>query len=344
MSFRRALLILILVSIPSSVTFGHNTEFGVLKGPYLGQTPPRIEAELFAPDLLSAGGTELSIAFSPDGEEFSYSLKTHGERYGIETRGAFSRWFMMHSEMKNGQWSEPREYSFNPDRVEGYPFFSPDGKRLYFFSFRENRNRSKNSSLPIWYVEKENAEWSNPRQIEFEGDFEARRGPSYVTASANGNLYFGIFVEGSGYIYMSEHRNGKYLRPERVSDAINDHGGNHPYIAPDESYMIFDDVRSENSYGETDLFVSFRDKNGEWIPAENLGERVNTEYDERRPFVSFDGKYLFFASDKIKAILPNDPMTLGELRHLTDVPANGEWRIYWIDAAVIEDMRPKDLK
>jgi Tol biopolymer transport system component len=318
------LLVFVLVGWIIYLSFIQNTEssanirdqskskFAGLSGPYLGQKPPGNKAELFAPGLLSAGDIELSIAFTPDGKEFSYS---------IITAGASRKWVMMYSRIEKGLWTDPKEFSFNPNHAKGYPFYSPDGKRLYFYSYRNKTNPPNSVSSNIWYVESENGDWSNPTQIDFEGDFKFRRTRVFITAAANGNLYFPQWIDGNGNIYVSRYENGKYLCPERVSNAINDPGGHHPYIAPDENYMIFDDDRSENNYGASDLFISFRDKSGKWMKAQNLGERVNTLRDERRPFVSFDGKYLFFASDK------GNP--------------DGHWRLYWIDAGVIEELRPK---
>ncbi|MCK5148631.1 hypothetical protein KAR48_17890 [bacterium] len=55
---------------------------------------------------------------------------------------------------------------------------------------------------------------------------------------------------------MSRYENGRYSLPEKLSNAINAPFAAHPYIAPDESYLIFD------SNGE--LFVSFHYENGKW--------------------------------------------------------------------------------
>ena len=93
-------------------------------------------------------------------------------------------------------------------------------------------------------------------------------------------------------------------------------------------------------FGLSDLFISFRDEDGNWRKPQNLGDRVNTQYWERRPFVSFDGKYLFFASNRIlNTEPPGPPLTLQEIRNLTDVPEDGYQHIYWVDAKVIEDLR-----
>jgi len=95
------------------------------------------------------------------------------------------------------------------------------------------------------------------------------------------------------FIYKSCYKNGEYLFPEKLSDAINDEGCCFwPNIAPDESYIIFD--------CEEYLYISFRDKNGEWMKAKKMGSGINTKYRDKRAFVSFDGKYLFLPAAGLK--------------------------------------------
>jgi len=258
--------------------------------------------------------------------------------------------FMLYSQLEDDHWTDPKE--FLPDLVrrgryyDRYPFISPDGKRISFESNFEPKRPTTNPpgywSPGIWYVEKLKEGWNNPKEIHFREGFKGR--VCYPTIAANGNLYFALWPDReNAIICMSRYENGKYSSPERLSNAINDRIENHPYIAPDESYIIFDSERKENSCGgRTDIFISFRDKNGEWMKAQNLGKSVNSIYEDARPFVSFDGKYLFFASDRINPELPDEPISLKELQQLTNVPANGNQHIYWVDAKVIDELRPEN--
>jgi len=69
------------------------------------------------------------------------------------------------------------------------------------------------------------------------------------------------------------------------------------FIAPDESYMIFCAVRREG-LGQGDMYISFKDANGNWGQSVNMGAPFNTEGHELCPFVSKDGKYLFYTSNQ----------------------------------------------
>ena len=93
-----------------------------------------------------------------------------------------------------------------------------------------------------------------------------------------------------------------------------------PFIAPDESYLIFESQRPESIEGSIDLFICFKQSDGSWTQPKNMGPRINTKYSERFARVSPDGKYLFFGSNR---------------KQLTD---NLYFDIYWIDAKVIKEL------
>ncbi|MFC6978023.1 hypothetical protein [Microbulbifer taiwanensis] len=94
----------------------------------------------------------------------------------------------------------------------------------------------------------------------------------------------------------------------------------HPFIAPDESYLIWDSKR-DGGYGGSDLYISFRQEDGSWGPAINMGEKINSDKWDAYASVTPDGKYILFN------------------RGIDDDNDNVD--IYWVDAQVIEALRPK---
>jgi hypothetical protein len=46
-----------------------------------------------------------------------------------------------------------------------------------------------------------------------------------------------------------------------------------------------------------DIYKSERQTDGEWGSAVNLGENVNTDLNETNPYISEDGKVLFYSSE-----------------------------------------------
>ena len=120
----------------------------------------------------------------------------------------------------------------------------------------------------------------------------------YLTSSKNENLYFTTGEKGDKpedwVIYNAEKKEGQYKSIDRMPNEINTTGKwiAHSFIAPDESYMIYD-FKSESGYGKSDLYISFN-KSGKWTKPYNLGPKINTDHTEMAASVSPDGKYLFF--------------------------------------------------
>ena len=104
----------------------------------------------------------------------------------------------------------------------------------------------------------------------------------------------------------------------------SDHSDFCPCIAPDESFLIF--ASSRPGFGITDLFICFSKEDGTWTRPRNMGPEINTDAKEAFPFISFDGKYLFFMSTRVSRLNPSK---------IPDGPGN----VYWVDAGIIQKYR-----
>ncbi len=321
---------------PSPEVSEHSSgyEFPSLKGPYLGQNPPGTIPEIFAPGIISTGLAELDICFSPDGKEFYFSIFTIAA-------GPFRKNLIFGSYIENSVWMMPSEFTQNSKRRTRYPFICPQGNKLFYNSSQTELKEPNSSPSFIWYVERIEGKWENPMEVDFGPDYKGSAG-IYPTVAANGNLYFTGFEEdGPACIYRSTFVDGKYSTPERLSEAVNKGGGDHAYIAQDESYLIFASDREDDALRGNDLYISFQDSEGKWTEAQNLGETINCATNDTRPFVSFDGKYLFFASDRTMiSELPKKIMSYQEVQDLLTGSSNGMQHLYWVDAKIIESLRP----
>ena len=67
-------------------------------GPYLGEKPPGMTPEIFAPGLVSTGGFERDVAITPDGREIFFGLA--GPSYQYTT--------VVSTRVVDGRWSEPK--------------------------------------------------------------------------------------------------------------------------------------------------------------------------------------------------------------------------------------------
>ena len=251
----------------------------------LSEEIPEDSALVFGEGIISTDAFEFAITFSPDMDELFFTRRKPEEDNAIYT-----------SKLIDGAWTSPELAFFTSD--EGWdfePHINPTGDRLYFGSIRPHPDTLYPRGLYQWYSEKLDNGWSQP--IPLESPF-ADRFVMYLTSSENGNLYFTSMEEDDkmedGAIYHVNNKNGSYESINRMGDAVNFQGKliAHPFIAPDESYIIYDGEQ-ESGFGESDLYISFN-INGTWTQGYNLGPKINTEQTEMCASVSPDGEYLFF--------------------------------------------------
>jgi WD40-like Beta Propeller Repeat len=114
------------------------------------------------------------------------------------------------------------------------------------------------------------------------------------------------------------------------------------YVAPDESYLLFSAFNIAGSLGGSDLYISFRRPDGSWGTSVNLGPAVNTPDNEFTPYVSPDGKYLFFSRFNQRPMPGESAGSLLSYREISKFfigPQNGLRDIFWIEAAVFQRIR-----
>ncbi len=147
----------------------------------------------------------------------------------------------------------------------------------------------------------------------------------------SGPMHWQFAMDRAGDVYLSRSNifraafeNGTYRMPERLPAPVNETytekdrfraGDIDPFISPAGDYLIF------MKFQAGALFVSFKTRDGRWSEPQNLSERLGAEVDKGAK-VTPDGKYLFFQSGRRGS---------GGLRGL-----------YWVDAKVIESLRPKE--
>jgi len=301
----------------------------------LGQKPPGMTPEIFAPRIISTGHGERIAAFSPNGKEFYYAL--WGAPHGV----------ILQMNEIDGQWTKPKVASFS-GRFEGDFTMSPDGKMIVFSSNRPFDRTSK----PInhhyaWFVKRTQNGWGEPKPFGPEiNDREFFAG--CPTIAASGNLYFfSDKVDGIGKedIWMSQFIDEKYLEAENLGSDVNTEQYDlDPFIAPDESYLIVTYI-NRTVGNNANLHISFKKKDGSWTKAISMGDEVNSPEWEYCPTVSPDGKYLFFTSTR-RAHKPysETPITYEEKIKILNSPGNGMGDIYWVDAKIIEELKPAELK
>jgi hypothetical protein len=266
---------------------------------YFDQIPPGDVPIVFAPGIVSTEeGIEFSASFSPDGKEFFFSRR----QPGADNQLYYARF-------EEGEWGAPVLSPVSSTFGESEAIISPDGERLFFMSRRPvPEDVDTEAAINYWVSTSSQAGWS---VAEYLG-----ANMMYVTEANSGTIYF-TEVAGSGvrqFIASQALVDGEYGERLAVDypGADNGHNG-HPFIAPDESYMIFD-------RGNDDLYIVYKVDNGGWSEPLKLNDAINTAADEIIGMVTTDGNYFFFTRFE-----------------------NGSSDIYWVSASFIEEMRPEAL-
>lgn len=146
----------------------------------------------------------------------------------------------------------------------------------------------------IFVSQKENGEWGKPVSIGSTINTEGHE--ATIGLSADGQeLYIYRDDFGDGNIYVCELKGSSWTEPKQLNDNINSpFRETHASVSADGQTLYFTSDRS--GLGGMDMFRSRRLPNGEWGLSENLGEVINSKYDEEAPFIHPDGKTLFFSS------------------------------------------------
>jgi Tol biopolymer transport system component len=296
-------LAIFLLAIPAASSNPQDTVLHGTADPYLGQEPPGSTPVIFAPGIVSREDIfeHSSLYLTPD----------LNEMYWIADSMSASNRKLMYVQYANGSWSSPNDAAICRQYANSNLSFSADGMRLYFSSRISLDGSDGLKDSDIWYVDRQEGKWGEPTNLGLV--INSDRIEALGMVLHNGTVYFSDYHD----IYRSNMVNGEYEQPVKLGAPINtDYFDLAPYVAEDESYLLFESNRPKGM-GGTDLYISYKTGDGFWTEPQNLGSDINTAGHERSPYVSPDGKYLFF------------------------------WRvtdgsdIFWVDARIIDDLRPE---
>lgn len=118
--------------------------------------------------------------------------------------------------------------------------------------------------------------------------------------SADGNeIYFASNSLESGMggfdIYCIEFKNDRWSLPKNIRLVNTSDWESQPCLSYDKKELYF--VRRNKRLGTSDIYVSLRGDDGNWMKPTRLSDDINTEGNEMAPFVHYDGKTLYFSSD-----------------------------------------------
>jgi hypothetical protein len=186
------------------------------------------------------------------------------------------------------------------------PLVTADGSQLFFTSDRpitkveyEFHNDSDEYEK-IYTVENIEGEWSAPKIIQ---ELDSKHHNACVALSHDGyqmiiyrSTHKNIFHNVSGNLYLTKKVGGLWMEPKilPLSLSTSDRILGACFSINDKEIYFTSDY--EGGYGGTDIYRTEIKEDGSWSKPVNLGNVINTEYDEDAPFIHPDGNVLYFSS------------------------------------------------
>ena len=275
--------------------------FPFYKGKYLGVKNPGSTPELFAPELFR------DIYRVHSTPAFSPDGKeVYWECIFMQGNNNASRvWFMKE---ENGRWTDPKVAPFS-EYPSGGPAFYHDGNGLVYHSMRpRNNSNTPAKDLDLWIVERNDDVWNEPKHLEIpfnkDGSFEV-----CPLVAKDRTIY--LVVGRQGGFVKSAFSNGKYSATETIGDLFDTDVVD---TCRDQEHILFFSDKGRDERFEYEIYVSYHQPDGRWSKPVYMGNRLHPGRRATQAIVSFDGQYLFFVS---------------------------YFYYYWVDAQIIEEMRPK---
>ena len=305
---------------------------------YLGQKVPGMEPEIFAPGIVSTELYERDMAITPDGKEIYFCVSL----------GNDSITKIIVTKYENGEWTAPEVALFasNSTCNDLEPCVSPDGQTFFFSSNRPNQHGDTNYDL--WFMKREGSGWSEPQNA---GPHVNTSGDEFFPSlTMDGTLYFTRRPKGerADHIFRAKRVEGQFSDGELLGKEVNcGRAEFNAFIARDESYIIVCVAGREDSIGSIDYYIVFRNPDDTWSEPVNLGSQINTTgFQEYSPYVSPDGRFFFFMTTRTlepKNVFSN-PVTYRDLQKAQAGPNNGNPDIYWVDASILQKLKPSGVK
>ncbi len=201
--------------------------------------------------------------------------------------------------------------SINSDWSEINPVLSPDGKTLYFVRVNHPENTyGDRDSEDIWVstLQKDNS-WSTATHV---NSLNKSQYNGVLSVSDNGNtlLLHGVYNRRGNFwkkrgLSTSTKTGDEWSTPTKLKvkaySRINRGQQSGVSMSADGNHLVFSFSKRSNGKrsNRANLFISEKKDNGKWRKPKKL-KSLNSRFSEEAPFISADGKTLYFASDQKK--------------------------------------------
>ncbi|SHK49858.1 WD40-like Beta Propeller Repeat [Hymenobacter psychrotolerans DSM 18569] len=237
-----------------------------------------------------------------------------------DTRKSELAQLIQHSKNAKVQFNSPKDIfvknlgpTINTPYSEHSPVISQDDKLLLFTSRSDNmsnipvaddakgKKKDKNLAADGQYYENiyeatriDDENWEKPRSLSTV--LNGKGHDASIQVFDNDTKLLMYRNDENGDIMYAEKSGADWTEPKKLNDNINSKAfESDAYITPDGRTIYFSTGKYSED-GTLDIYYSTRQQGGDWGPAKSVGNAINTKYDDDSPFLSKDGKTLYFAS------------------------------------------------
>ncbi|WP_238388044.1 OmpA family protein [Hymenobacter sediminis] len=246
---------------------------------------------------------------------------THFQAYNAtlkskDTRKKELAQLIQHSKNAKVQFNSPKDIfvknlgpTINSQYSEHSPVISSDDKLLLFTSRGENVTGAGNADgkkggnlasdgeyfEDIFEAKRiDEDEWEKPRSLS--GVLNGKGHDASIQVFDNDTKMLMYRQDENGDFFYTEKSGGDWTAPKKLNGNINSKAyEGDAYITPDGLTIYFSTAKYSEE-GTLDIYYSTRQPGGDWGPAKSIGNAVNTTYDDDSPYLSKDGKTLYFSS------------------------------------------------
>jgi outer membrane protein OmpA-like peptidoglycan-associated protein len=198
--------------------------------------------------------------------------------------------------------------TINTEYSEYAPVISADETELIFTStkpIKRKEDKIKPDSIndeDVYLSNKINGKWTVP--VQMSSNINTSTHDASIALSPDGQtlfLYrFDEYTENplnaSGNIFTSKLKGTEWTIAERLNDKVNSPDWEPSASLTENGTTLFFASNRRGGKGGTDLYFSKKLSDGSWDEAINMGDNINTLYNDDCPFIHPDGKTLYFSS------------------------------------------------
>lgn len=234
----------------------------------------------WTPPIVSSSRFESHPAFDPKTKDF----------YFVRSTPDFSGWKLLVATCGKQGWEQPKPPAFAGDGLEADPWFTPDGRTLYFISSRSTDGRH-HDDLDLWKISRDaSGKWGEPQRLP--EPLNSRAQEWFPRLAADGWLWFGSGREG-GFgktdIWRARETTPGHWDLENAGPAINTDGQEYEAELSRDGKRLL--INAADGFYES----RFDDKN--WSKRVKLSADVNANGSEVGALMSPSGRSVLFARD-----------------------------------------------